>query len=95
MFARTPEYGNCALLLERVELGRRPHLPCPSRWICAPRRVMATTSQNEAARELVFTLRPSDVPVKSEDGKAVAGWRESEQGETIPFPVLEGDDSLV
>ena len=56
---------------------------------------MATTFQNEAARELVFTLRPSDVPVKSEDGKTVAGWRESEQGETIPLPVLEGDDSLV
>lgn len=34
--------------------------------------------QNEAVRERVFTLRPSDAPVKSENGKAVAGWRESE-----------------
>jgi hypothetical protein len=78
VFARTPEVGNCALLLERVGLGRRPHLPCPSRWISAPRRIMATTSQNEAARERVSTLRPSNKPVKRENGKAVAGWRESE-----------------
>ena len=42
-----------------------------------------------------YTLHPSDAPVKSEDGKAVAGWMESELGETIPLPVLEGDDSLV
>ena len=34
--------------------------------------------QNEAVRERVFTLRPSDALVKSESGKAVAGWRESE-----------------
>lgn len=34
--------------------------------------------QNEAVRERVFTLRPSDAPVKSENGKAVAGWMESE-----------------
>jgi hypothetical protein len=40
---------------------------------------MATTSQNEAARERVSTLRPSNKPVKSENGKAMAGWRESEQ----------------
>ena len=33
---------------------------------------MATTSQNEAARELRDTVRPSDAPVKSENGKAVA-----------------------
>ena len=59
VFAGTPEIGNCALLLERVELGRRPHLRCPSRWICASRRIMATTSQNEAARELVFKLYAS------------------------------------
>jgi hypothetical protein len=51
--------------------------------------------QNEAARERGFTLRPSDTPVKSENGKAVAGWRESEQGETILLPVLEVDGSLV
>ncbi len=59
MFARAPEDGNCAVLLERVGLARRPHLPCPSRWICAPRRIMATTSQNEAARELFITVRLS------------------------------------
>lgn len=35
--------------------------------------------QNEAVREGVFTLRPRDAPVKSENGKAVAGWRESER----------------
>jgi hypothetical protein len=35
--------------------------------------------QNEAAPERVFTLRPSDASVKSENGKAVVGWRESEQ----------------
>lgn len=34
--------------------------------------------QNEAARERVFTLRPSEAPVKRENGKAVVGWRESE-----------------
>jgi len=79
VFARTPEVGNCALLLERVEMGRRPHLPCPSRWICAPRRIMATTSQNEAARKPVVTVRPSDAPVKSENGKALADRSESEQ----------------
>ena len=56
VFAGTPEIGNCALVLERVELERRPHLPCPSGWICGPRRIMTTTSQNEAARELVFKL---------------------------------------
>lgn len=39
---------------------------------------MATTSQNEAACELMFTLRPRDAPVKSENGNAVAGWGESE-----------------
>jgi hypothetical protein len=33
---------------------------------------MATTSQNEAARKLLVTVRPSDAPVKSENGKAVA-----------------------
>lgn len=41
----TTEEGNSALLLVRVRLGRRPHLPCPFRWICAPRRIMATTSR--------------------------------------------------
>lgn len=45
MCANTPEEGNSALLLERVRLGRRPHLPCPSRWICVPRRIMAATSR--------------------------------------------------
>jgi hypothetical protein len=30
---------------------------------------MATTSQNEAARERVFTLRLGNTPVKSENGK--------------------------
>ena len=58
VFARTPEIGNCALLLERVELGRRPHLLCASGWICASRRTMATTSQNEAARELLLNCTP-------------------------------------
>jgi len=72
VFARTPEDSNSALLLERVGLGRKPHLPRPSRWICAPRRITATTSQNEAARKLRVTVRPSDAPVKSENGKAVA-----------------------
>lgn len=43
--ARTSEEGNRALLLEKVRLGRRPYLPCPSRWICVPRRIMATTSR--------------------------------------------------
>jgi len=42
--ARTVEDGNCDLMLERVELGRRPPLPCPSPWICAPWKIMATTS---------------------------------------------------
>jgi hypothetical protein len=37
----------------------------------------------------------ADAPVKSENGKAVAGWRESEQRETLPLLVLEGDDLLV
>ena len=59
MFAGTPVESNCALLLERVGLGRRPHLPSPFRWICVPRRIMATTSKNEAARELVVTVRLS------------------------------------
>ena len=35
--------------------------------------------QNEVARERVFTLRPSNASVKSENGNAVADWRESEQ----------------
>jgi len=60
VFARTPEDSNSALLLERVGSGRKPHLPCPSRWICAPRRITATTSQNEAVRKLLVTVRPSD-----------------------------------
>ena len=54
-------------------------MPGPSRWICAPRRIMATTSQNEAARERIFTLRPGNTPVKSEDVKAVVDRSESEQ----------------
>ncbi len=54
---------------------------CPSGWICASRRIMATTSQNEAARELVFKLYAlAYALVKSETYTAVAGWRESEQG---------------
>ena len=40
---------------------------------------MTTTSQNEAARKLVVTVRPSDAPVKRENGKAVADRSESEQ----------------
>src|SRR4029079_14098885 len=59
MFAGTPEVGNCALLLERVELGKRLHLLCRSRWISASRRIMATTSQNEAAREPLVKLYAS------------------------------------
>ena len=51
--------------------------------------------QNEAASELVFSLRPSDAPVKSENGKAVVGWRQLEQRETIPLALLERDHSLV
>ena len=34
-------------------------MPDPYSWICAPRRIMAPTSQNEAARELPVTLRLS------------------------------------
>ncbi len=56
---------------------------------------MATTSQNEAARKLLVTVRPGDAPVKSENDKAVADRSESEQCGTRPFSVLEGDDSLV
>lgn len=40
---------------------------------------MATTSQNEAAREGVFTLRLGRTPVKSENGKTVADWGDSDQ----------------
>jgi len=40
---------------------------------------MVTTSQNEAARKLLVTVRLSDVPVKSENGRAVADRSESEQ----------------
>jgi len=40
---------------------------------------MATTSQNEAARERVFTLRPGHIPVKSENGAAEADSSESDQ----------------
>jgi hypothetical protein len=72
VFAKAPEDDNCALLLERVELERRPNLPCPSRWIFVPWRIMATTSQNEAAREPVFTLRLDIIPVKRENGKKSA-----------------------
>jgi hypothetical protein len=39
---------------------------------------MATTSQNEAACELLVAVPPADALVKSENGKAVAGWGESE-----------------
>jgi hypothetical protein len=39
---------------------------------------MATTSQNEAARERVFTLRPGHTPVKSENVMAAGDSSESE-----------------
>jgi hypothetical protein len=51
--------------------------------------------QNEAAPESPFTLRPSDALVKSERSKAVAGWRQLAQRETIPLALLDRDHSLV
>ncbi len=51
--------------------------------------------QNEAASESPFTLRPSDAPVKSENGKAMVGWRQLGQQEIVPLALLERNHSLV
>ena len=78
VFARRVEVGNCAQLLERVELGREPHLPCPSGWLCASQRIIPTTSWNEAARELVINCTP-----QRRDGQerylCGRGWLEGSQ----------------
>ena len=50
----TPDKGNSALLKERTLMGRRPHLPCPFRWICAPRRIMATSKMRRFENEFLL-----------------------------------------
>lgn len=75
VFARRVEIGNTALWLERVELRNGPHLLCPSGWICASRRIIPTTSWNEAARELVLNCTPQGRDGQERDLFS-SGWLE-------------------
>ena len=75
VFARRVEIGNTALWLERVELRSGPHLLCPSGWICASRRIIPTTSWNEAARELILNCTPQGRDGQERDLFS-SGWLE-------------------